>query len=529
MFTALRCFIQGVWTRSIPIFTGHCGRLYKMLTIVMRTCTTLLLLLLHTYLVTGQVFLKPQTNTFNSSFKLSEGQITRANLSSAFANNVEVAVNYERSNWAFGSVAEDLFYAVPKNFTPSMPPGTLLKVEPLTNTTFYTLAPNLALSRILFTTETHNGTVVPASAYILWPFSPNLQPGSEKARTVVFAHGASGEFGDCAPSHMRTLLYQFQAPYALALAGFAVVSPDYQGLGINYTLDFESNTGQPAARIPLQHPLVGSAALANDLFYSQQAALQAFPSRLSDQFVIMGHSEGGGAAWAAAERQATDPVPGYLGTVAGSPAANFSAVAEAALSLGAADIPSVTLLAWAVQSMFPDFRLSDVLTPLGLARLELQAEIGGCQAVTTAFLQGDGTAHPPLLQDDWYNNFYLQSYLRSLSAGGRILAGPMLVIQGTADQAIPEVVTSATVNATCSAHPESVLEYIVVNGTTHVPTLFATQREWIRWINARFDGVPAASSSGCQMSIREPFWPIDHYQADTNWFLELALDAYQTA
>lgn len=498
-----------------------------MSTMVKHICATFLLF--HMSLVVGQVFLEPQANTFNSSFKLSAAQIEKANLSSAFANNIEVALNYERSNWAFGSIVEESFYDVPENFTPSTPPGTLLKVEPLTNTTFYTLAPNLALSRILFTTETHNGTVVPASAYILWPFSPNLQPGSVKARTVVFAHGASGEFGDCAPSHMRTLLYQFQAPYALALAGFAVVAPDYQGLGINCTLDFNSGTGQPEGRTPLHHPLVGSPALANDLFYSHQAALQAFPSRLSDQFVIMGHSEGGGAAWAAAERQATDPVPGYLGTVAGSPAANFSAVVEAALSLGTAEVPGATLLPWAVQSMFPDFRLSDVLTPLGVARLELQAEIAGCQAVTTAFLQGDGKAQPPLLQHDWYNNFYLQSYLRLSSVGGRSLAGPMLVIQGTADQAISEAITTGTVNATCSAHPDSMLEYLLVNGTTHVPTLFATQSEWLRWINARFDGVPRAGSSGCQMSVREPFWPIHHYQAETNWFLELALDAYQTA
>lgn len=489
-------------------------------------CSTLLVF--HNLLVTGQIFLDPQTNTFNSSFKLSAGQITNANLSPDFANNIEVALNYERSNWAFGSIAEDSFYTVPGNFTSNTPPGTLLKVEPLTNTTFYTLAPNLALSRMLFTTETHNKTVVPASAYILWPFSPSLQPGSNKARTVVFAHGASGEFGDCTPSHMRTLLYQFQAPYALALAGFAVVAPDYQGLGINYTLEFDDK-GQPGARTPIYHPLVGGPSLANDVFYAQEAALQAFPSRLSDEFVIMGHSEGGGAAWAAAERQATDPVPGYLGTVAGSPAANFSAVVDLALSLGGTEIPAVTLLAWAVQSMFPEFRLSDVLTPLGVARLQLQAEIAGCQAVTTALLQGDGTAQPPLLRDDWYDNYYLQSYLRLSSVGGRNVAGPLLVIQGTADSAIPEVVTTATVNATCSAYPDSMVEYLLVNGTTHVPTLFATQRDWIGWINARFDGVPAATSGGCQMSVTEPFWPIDHYQAETNWFLELALDAYQTS
>ena len=80
---------------------------------------------------------------------------------------------------------------MPGNFTSNTPPGTSLKVEPLANTTFYTL------------------------------------------------------------SHMRTLLYQFQAPYAPALAGFAVVVPacDYQGLGINYSLDSDE-AGQPRARTP---------------------------------------------------------------------------------------------------------------------------------------------------------------------------------------------------------------------------------------------------------------------------------------
>jgi hypothetical protein len=178
--------------------------------------------------------------------------------------------------------------------------------------------------------------------------------------------------------------------------------------------------------------------------------------------------------------------------------------------------------------MFPDFRISDVLTPLGLARLELQAELAGCQSVS-AVLLSDSTTKLPLLQDGWYNNHYLKNYLELSSVGGRSVAGPIFVIQGTADQSIPEVVTTATVNATCSAHPDSMLEYLVVNGTTHVPTLYATQKEWLGWINDRFDGITAAISSGCQTTMTEPFWPIDHYQAETNWFLELALDAYQTA
>jgi hypothetical protein len=110
-----------------------------------------------------------QNNTWNSSFPLSPAQIAAANLSSTLVSNVEIATKFERTNWATESIAEDHFYNAPPVNT-STSPGTLLAVEEVTDTNLYTLAPGLALSRILFVSETLNGTAVPASAYILWPW-----------------------------------------------------------------------------------------------------------------------------------------------------------------------------------------------------------------------------------------------------------------------------------------------------------------------------------------------------------------------
>ena len=60
-------------------------------------------------------------------------------------------------------------------------------------------------------------------------------------------------------------------------------------------------------------------ALESILHPAVQAAQAAF-SQLSDNFVVMGYSQSGGAAWGAAQRQALKPVKGYLGAIALSPA-----------------------------------------------------------------------------------------------------------------------------------------------------------------------------------------------------------------
>lgn len=264
--------------------------------------------------------------------------------------------------------------------------------------------------------------------------------------------------------------------------------------------------------------------LANDLFYALEAAQEAFPTRISDEFVVMGHSEGGGAAWGAAERQAVRPVPGYLGTVSASPSADVAGIVGFALSLGLTAISGGVLQAWSMLDIFPDFRLSDILSPLGVARLELLAELGGCNSVTAVLLSDQTDA---LFQPGWYENYYIQSYWGLSSAGGKEVAGPMLVIQGTADQAVPEPVTTMTKNETCAAYPDSNLEYMVVNGTTHVPTLYATQKKWLAWIKARFDGTPV--DGGCRTTVMQPWLPIEQYQAEVNWFMDWAIDTYELA
>lgn len=49
----------------------------------------------------------PQCQDFASSYKLSAEQISRAQISNTTAHNVEITLNFERSNWATSSVTVD--------------------------------------------------------------------------------------------------------------------------------------------------------------------------------------------------------------------------------------------------------------------------------------------------------------------------------------------------------------------------------------------------------------------------------------
>ena len=453
----------------------------------------------------AQQLLSPQNDTFASSVFFSSEQLQQAGINETVANNMQVALNFERSNWANGSVDTEPFYRVPKNAS-GAPPGALLKLQISANTSSYTLPPNTALSRILFQTKTLNGTSVPASAYILWPYTPRNE--SDGYPVVGWAHGTSGAFGDCAPSHIRNLWYQFAAPYMLALQGYVVVAPDYAGLGVNH--DAQGKI--------IRHVYAANPAHANDLFYSVQAAQSAFAT-LSKRFVLMGHSQGGGAAWGAAQRQALEPVEGYLGAIAGSPVTD----AHALIQLGGPSAGGAGMLsANGLPDIFPSFNASSFLTPAGLKLYNLVSEIQGCNSVVS-----ESFTDPALFQPDWYETTYAKLFFNLTTNGGKPIGGPMLVLQGLADPQVPASITNYAINSTCSYYPDAKLQYLTYEGVTHVPVMYASQVTWLDWIADRFAGKSAPE--GCSSSKISSARSYSEYQTNPNWFIELATAAYEVA
>lgn len=412
------------------------------------------------------------------------------------------ASKFEESYRAHGSVSEDEFYTVPKNAA-NVKPGTLLKVEKETDTSRYTIPPSLALSRFMYQSKTSYDSLVPVSAYVLWPYVAH--PYHDGYPVVAWAHGTSGSTADCAPSNIRNLWHHFQGPYQLALNGYVVVATDYAGLGV----------GIDSSGKPIIHEYITGPAQANDVVYSLHAAWEAF-SELSRDFVVMGTSLGGGAAWAFAQRLAVEPMAGHLGTIALHPVTRLLS-----LPLDGAVIPLLLLLlAPSLAAKYPGFKPEDIFSKEGEQSLDTYLALRGCNSVLFQLPSGPNT-----VKSGWQNNPYIQKYQEVAANGGKKISGPLLIIQGEDDPLISSQPVTDAVNETAKMFPSSHIEYYLLPHVTHAPAMYASQQIWMDWIAARFSGQP--TTPGHRSHVCKPVRPASAQQIDTNWFIQLETEPWQ--
>ncbi|KAK3682005.1 hypothetical protein LTR37_020683 [Vermiconidia calcicola] len=451
----------------------------------------------------AQIFAAEQLTSFNSTFSLSESQRLTANFTNEEASSANNALRFDITQYAGGIAAQDAFYTLPPltNATP-LAPGAVIKVDDPTNLTSYALPPNVALSRILYTSLDLNDSLVPASAYILWPFTPRQfgNTTNQGAPVVLWNHPTSGYFSASAPSKHRSLFAGGMAPFDLALAGYAVVAPDYAGLGLSR--DWRGK------RIP--HQYLASTASAKDAVYALHAARTVFPERMAENFAVMGQSQGGGVAWAIAELIEMQPYlgKGYLGTVAVSPTTRL-------LSAGTLIAPMV---GFGLSSVFPGFQLADWLTPFGLGRAQVYQQTSGSLASALVFF----SSTQQIVKENFSNTWEAKAYSELANAGRKRIKGPMLVIQGTEDAYVSYDVTSLTIKDTCKTFPENKIEYLVSSQTGHVPATFATRRMWTQWLEDRFMGKEVELSECGSRSLLESYLPNAWYQHDWTSFTQWA-------
>lgn len=420
-----------------------------------------------------------------------------------YPSTVVHAHDFELSYRAHNSVSHDPFYSAPRNSV-SAAAGTLIKVENRTNTSAYTLAPNLSLSRFMYQSLTSNGTLVPVSGYILWPYVAQRFQDAHDLPMVVWAHGTSGTNAECAPSNIQNLWHHFQAPYNLALQGLVVVATDYAGLGVS-----KDGFGRS-----IVHEYSNGPAQANDLFYSVIAARQAF-AQLSQDFVVIGSSQGGGAVWAFAQKLVKEPLDGYLGTVSLSPITNL-------LSLPPSEqiIPLLMFyVAPLLQARYPAFTPDQIFTSEGLQALQTLQDLKGCNTIAYQLIS------PTTLKPGWQNNTSFRSFAESTANGGKQIRGPMLIIQGGADPIIYPPSVDAAVNMTLRNFPGSDIEYHLLPDVTHAPAMYAAQPIYIDWIKARF--AKARIAHGFRKATATPLRPAGAIQSEANWFVQKMTEMWQ--
>lgn len=405
------------------------------------------------------------------------------------------ALKFESSNWAHGSVYDDPFYQVTSD-AKSISPGHPIKVEENVDTSKYLLPPATAMSRFIYQSENLQGSRVPVSAFVLWPYSPkSLEDGFP---VIAWAHGTSGITATCAPSNHRSLWQHFLAPYQLAMEGYVVVATDYAGLGVH----------KNATGAPIIHQYLASPSHANDVVHAVNAAQEIFPE-LSKSFIVLGHSQGGGTAWATAQRQVNKPAAGYLGAISVAPFTNIVDQKEPLRSI------IIAAICDGLASVMPDFRPSDILTEEGQLRLATIKQADAGVASIAALLIGCN-----LVKDGWAGNEHFQKYQSLIENGGKKIAGPLLVIHGETDEKLSADAVERAVRRTIELHESSQLEYVSIPEVTHVPALQASQRLWMEWIVDRFAG--RAAKPGFQQTKLARARPVGSYQPEQNWYLEAA-------
>ena len=425
--------------------------------------------------------------------------------------NIINAHEFEKSNRARPSVSTDPFYTVPEN-TENAPPGTLLKLEKQTDTSLYTLPPNISLSRLLYQSQTSDGSPVPVSACILWPYVARSYPNITGYPLVAWAHGTSGSTAESAPSNIKTLWHHFQAPYQLVLNGYVVVATDYAGLGV----------GADANGKPIVHEYLTGPAQASDVAFAVEAARTTLPE-LSKDFVVIGSSLGGGGAWSFTQRMVTEPMTGYLGTIALSPVTRL-------LNLPQDNTVFPMLILLLVPSLlakYPDFEAENLLTPTGMQCLETYLALKGCNNV---LFQTASSVPTKILQPDWQQNPHLQAYQELAANGGKEIRGPLLVIQGLDDPIVSAQSVTDGVTETLKIFPSSAapqIEYHLLPHVTHASAMYAGQQIFMDWIAARFSGEPA--DLGYRSYVAEPVRDGGAQQAEVNWFIQGFTEAWQAS
>ena len=226
---------------------------------------------------------------------------------------------------------------------------------------------------------------------------------------------------------MKDVAYGEEGLMPMVRAGFAVVATDYHGLG----------TVGP-------HQYINKIAQARDVIYSIPAARTAVPE-LARKWVVIGHSQGGLAAWSVAEMQASMNDPNYLGAISVAGAANPKYVISQMGDTDSSAAFYLTYVAYAIHARTPQFKPSDMLVGTALERYH-DATKGCWNYAYASFLNAPAGK---TLKPGWDQSRAVQQFFHENELGNAPIGGPFSVIGGEADETVPFVSLHATVQKAC--------------------------------------------------------------------------------
>ncbi len=327
--------------------------------------------------------------------------------------------------------------------------------------------------RILYRSTDSGGSPAVVSGMVLAPDGTAPSGGRPVA---AWAHGTTGLADRCAPSATGNLVYDDYGAQARRLLdqGFVVAATDYHGLGTPGVHGYHVSDELALATID-------SIAAAHDVDEL---------SPLSPEWVVVGHSEGGLAALVTDQR--ADEAPSeldYRGAVVAAPSARLGSISEVMFGFPEGRGYGALLLEAAAE-LDPDLDPAVALQPAAAAREALLTH--GCwEEAVPGFDDLDATE---MLGSAEVGARLAEVLDECCTSDADAAVGPLLVVHGEADAALPPVLTEQLVDELCAAGVA--VEHRTYPGAGHDEVLAAAADDVGRWLADRL--ADSGSPSTCE-------------------------------
>jgi acetyl esterase/lipase len=374
---------------------------------------------------------------------------------------------------AHAAPALDAFYSVPSRL-PSNVPGALFKSErvnaPTVHGTFY---------RVMYGSRSAGNEPVAVTGLIIVPTKP---PPPGGYRVVSVGHGTTGLGARCAPS--RSALAVPSMTNAMLDRGWIVAATDYEGLGTGGVLGYLA--GVPAAR---------------DAIDIVRAA-QHLVAHVSNQYVMMGHSEGGHTALFVLEiAESYAPDLHLAGVIAAAPPSHFESLYE---SLKTGNFRYyLPMIVVGLHATYGDAApLDPLLTERGRAIVPVVERV--CLTLPEfSFYQPAKQLLPYRLGTVSIDSLFKTSPF-AIPAWRTVLEAndpasftsahdvPLLIPQGGSDEQIPVRLTQQLATHLCALGQR--VQTWIYPGQNHAGVIFKFGDDWIHWTAERFANASAPAS-----------------------------------
>ena len=332
-------------------------------------------------------------------------------------------------------------------------------------------------------------------------FVPKTTRPANGWKVVVWEHGTVGIGDSCAPSNNAFNPRFKNMAESLLAEGYVVIAPDYEGLG--------------TAGI---HPYLNLKSEANSAIHAVKAYKDHYGSQINGQWMSVGQSQGGHGSLGTAELSNSDS--NYKGAVAGAPASSLgyiiSVVAPQAIKnllqqeqegkvpVGTAVEVYAELLAYAayttvgITAYEPKFNYREIFQERSRTIAEFAEGTTGENGLCLDDLHNKFAAdirdfivknasktvlYYPGLAGDFQENPTVKKFLVDNQPATKKINTPVMIIQGTADMAVPYPVTNALQQGLKDMGTD--VTFLPVVGASHTQAIVEMNPQLVAFIKAK--------------------------------------------